>query len=87
MPAGASLDRCCQCCYLCAEPLPTHTSAGDPLMLAGRSGSASCGVTAPFPRALMHPGFCVCPPGGGASVSPGPLEICSQILQVRFPGD
>ena len=59
MPTGAS----CQYPYLRGESLPTHTSAGDPLMLAGRSGSVSCGVTAPFSWVLMCPGFCVCPPG------------------------
>ena len=36
-------------------------SAGDPLTLAGRSGSVSYGVTAPSPWVLMHTLLCVCP--------------------------
>ena len=28
----------------------------------GKSGSVSCGVTAPFPWILVHTRFCLCPP-------------------------
>ena len=70
-------------CWATANP---HLCRG-PSMLAGRSGSASCGVTAPFPPGPDAPRILCVPSRGGASVSPGRLEICSQILQVRFPGD
>ena len=30
--------------------------------LTGKSGSVSCGVTAPFPWILVHTRFCLCPP-------------------------
>ena len=33
----------------CSRPLLTHASAGDSWTLRGKSGSVSCGVTAPFP--------------------------------------
>ena len=46
---GTSQNCCCQFPCPCGEPLPPHTSAEDPSTLAGRSGSVSCGVTAPFP--------------------------------------
>ena len=34
-----------------------HTSAGDFWILTGKSGSVSCGVTAPFPSVLVHTRF------------------------------
>ena len=43
------------------EPQPPPASAGDPPTPAGRSGSVSCGVTAPSPRVPMHTLPCVCP--------------------------
>ena len=54
-------------CYThCTQPLSrpplTHTSAGDSWTLLGKSGSVSCGVTAPFSWALVHTTFCLCPP-------------------------
>jgi len=45
MPRGTFLDSYC---WPCGEPLQTRTSTGDPPALAGRFGSVSCGVTAPF---------------------------------------
>ena len=33
---------------LCSRPPPTHVSAGDSWTLTAKSGSVSCGVTAPF---------------------------------------
>lgn len=45
-----------------AGPPPTHTSAGDPRTLTGKSGSVSCGVTAPFSWVLVCTRFCLCPP-------------------------
>ena len=38
----------------CSRPLPTHASAGDSWTLTGKSGSVSCGVTAPFSWVLVH---------------------------------
>ena len=34
----------------------------DSWTLLGKSGSVSCGVTAPFSWGLVHTGFCLCPP-------------------------
>ena len=51
-----------QCLHHCSRPPLTHTSAGESWTLTGKSGSVSCGVTAPFSRVLVHTGFCLCPP-------------------------
>ena len=40
----------------------THGSALDSWTLLGKSGSVSCGVTAPFSWVLVHARYCVCPP-------------------------
>ena len=45
---STSQDCCCQCLCPHSEPFLVHASTGDPPTLAGRSGSVSCGVTAPF---------------------------------------
>ena len=42
----------------CSRPPPTHASAGDCWTLTGKSGSVSCGVTAPFSWVLVHIKFC-----------------------------
>ena len=42
------MPHCTQCPQPCSRPLPTHASARDSWTLRGKSGSASCGVTAPF---------------------------------------
>ena len=49
-------------CYIhcpqpCIRPLPTHASTRDSWTLRGKSGSVSCGVTAPFSWVLVHTGF------------------------------
>ena len=44
------------------QPPPTHASARDSWTLTGKSGSVSCGVTAPFSWVLVHTRFCLCPP-------------------------
>ena len=44
-----------QCPQPCSRP-PTHTSTGDSWTLTGKSGSVSCGVTAPFSWVLV----CTC---------------------------
>ena len=53
---------CMQCPQLGSRPPLTHTSSGDAWTLMGRSGSVSCGVTAPFSWVLVHTRFCLCPP-------------------------
>ena len=55
----------CTHCYTqfslcCGRPLPTHASVGDCWTLTGKSGSVSCGVTAPFSLVLVHTRFCLC---------------------------
>ena len=51
----------------CRRPLLTHASSRDAWTLIGKSGSVSCGVTAPFSWVLVHTRFCLCPQ---ESVSP-----------------
>ena len=52
-----------QCPQPCSRPPPlTHASAGDSWTLPDKSGSVSCGVTAPFFWVLGHTRFCLCPP-------------------------
>ena len=53
---------CTQCPQPCSRPPPTHASTGDSWTLTGKSGSVSCGVTAPFSWVLVHTRFCLCPP-------------------------
>ena len=47
-----------QCPRPCSRPPPTHTSTRDSWTLTGKSGSASCGVTASFFWVLVHMRFC-----------------------------
>ena len=42
------------CPQPCSRPLLTHVSAGDSWTLMDKSGSVSCGVTAPFFWVLVH---------------------------------
>ena len=51
-----------QCPQPCSRPPPIHASAGDSWTLTGKSGSVSCGVTAPFSSVLVCKRFCLCPP-------------------------
>ena len=50
-----------QCPQPCSRPLLTHASVGDS-WTSGKSGSVSCGVTAPFSWVLVHQRLCLCPP-------------------------
>ena len=45
----------------CSRPPLTHASAGDSWTFPAKSGSVSCGVTAPFSWALVHTRFSLCP--------------------------
>ena len=74
MPRSTSQNFCCQCPFPHGEPQRHPASAGDPLTLAGRSGSVSFGVTVPSPCILTHTLFCV-PSKSGVSVSPSPVEV------------
>ena len=49
-----------QCPQPCSRPPPTHASARDSWTLMGKSGSASCGATAPFSWVVVHTSFCLC---------------------------
>ena len=51
-----------QCPQPCSRPPPTHSSARDSWTLTGKSGSVSCGVTAPFSWVLVCTRFCFCSP-------------------------
>ena len=42
------------------QAMLTHASAGDSWTLTAKSGSVSCGVTAPFSWVLVHTTFCLC---------------------------
>jgi len=46
----------------CIRPPLTHATVWDSWTLMGKSGSVSCGVTAPFSWVLVLPSFCLCLP-------------------------
>ena len=50
-----------QCPQPCSRPLLTQASTGESGTSTGKSGTVSCGVTAPFFWVLVH-GFLLCPP-------------------------
>ena len=62
-----------QCPLHCSRPPLTHASAGDSWTLIGKSGSISCGVTAPFSWFLVCARFCLCPPRVFCMVEPPEL--------------
>ena len=74
----------CIHCYVqrpwpCSKPQSTHASTGDTWTLTGKSGSVSCGITAPFFWVLVHTRFRLCPP----SLSP---ESCvSSVIKSPWP--
>ena len=77
---------CTQCPQSCNRTLLTHTSTRDSWTLTGKSGSASCGLTAPFSWVLVCTRF-VC--ALQESVSPVLWKFCNQIplaSKVKFPG-
>ena len=51
-----------QCSRPCSRPLSNHTSSEVFWTLTGKSGSVSCGVTAPFSWFLVSTRICLCPP-------------------------
>ena len=46
----------------CSRPPLTHTSSRDFWTLMDKSGSVSCGITAPLSWVLVHRRFLLCPP-------------------------
>ena len=59
-------------------------------VLAGRSGSVSCGITVPFSWVLACAKFCSCPPRVESLFPPVLWKCCNQIppaFKVRFPGE
>ena len=79
---GASSRGRCHCPRPRGGPLLTRTAAGGPLTLAGRSGSASSGVTAPCPGGLVRARFCLCPPRVGAW---SPQACGSPVMKSHWP--
>ena len=59
---------CTQCPQPCSRPPPTHASTRL-LDTQGKSGSVSCGVTAPFSWVPVCRRFCLCP-----------LRVCFPVL-------
>ena len=80
----ACMHRHTQCPRSCSRPPPTHSSTGDSWTLTGKSGSVSCGVTAPFSWVLVHRGF-VC--ALQESVSPVLCKFCGVELYGGVNGD
>ena len=75
-----------QCPQPCSRPPLTHASARDSWTLTGKSGSVSCGVTAPFSRVPVHTRF-IC--ALQESVSLVLWKFCNQIplaFTVKFHG-
>ena len=60
-PRGTTQNSCFQGPHPHGEPLPTNTSIEDSPTLAGRYGTVSCRVTAPFLWVLACTMFCLCP--------------------------
>ena len=57
----ALLQFVSSCPQLCSRPPPTHTFTRDSWTPTGKSGTVSCGVTAPFSWVLVHK-VLLCPP-------------------------
>ena len=84
MPASRnSQDYCIPCLWPHSRLLAAHASAGDSWTLTGKSGSVSCGVTAPFSWPTQGFVFSL-----QESVSPVMWKFRNQIpmaFQVKFP--
>ena len=79
-----------QCPCPCGEPQLPPTSAGDPSILAGRSGPVSYGVTAFIPLVLLHTRVGVSPPRVESLSPPVLWKSCDQTqlaFKARFSGD
>ena len=85
LPKVPCTHCCTQCPQSCNRTLLTHTSTRDSWTLTGKSGSASCGLTAPFSWVLVCTRF-VC--ALQESVSPALWKFCNQIplaSKVKLP--
>ena len=73
----------------CSRPLLTHAFAQASWTLSSKSGSVSCGVTAPFSWVLVYTRFCLCPPSvcfpHFSSVAQSCLTLCDPMNR-RTPG-
>ena len=62
LPKAPRMHCCSQCPQSGSRPPPTHASTKDNWTLTGKSGSVSCGVTAPFLQVLVHTRYSLDPP-------------------------
>ena len=76
----ASQSYCSQCPWPCGRPLWTHTSTSGPQAHTGKSGSVSCGLTAPFSWVPLHTRVCLC-------LQESPFTQSCGGSVIRFPGD
>ena len=79
MPKGPFQNCCCQWPIPCGEALLIYTSTEYPPTQESRSGSVSCGVTAPFPWVLVHARFFLYSPWVESLLSPVLWKSCNQI--------
>ena len=88
---GLYQHHCIQCPWPHVRPLLTHTSAGDSWTHTGKSGSVSCGITAPFSwvpgthKALFVPSKSLFSQSGGNSVIKSHWPPKSNSLRVLSP--
>ena len=71
-PHVTSQDYCNRGPWPHSKPRSTHASAGDSQTHTGKSGSVSCGVSAPFSWVLVHTLFCLFSP---RVCFPSPVEV------------
>ena len=83
MPRSAFQGCCCQCPHPNGEPPVPQASTGDPPALAGRSGSVSWRVTAPFPWTPNAHRILFVPSKSGISIPP---KSCgSPVIKSHWP--
>ena len=72
MVTSSKISHTCTATLSAPDPAAGHRQPMPPRdswTLMRKSGSVSCGVTAPFSWVLVHTRFCVCPP-----------SVCSPVL-------
>ena len=74
------MHRYSPCPQPCSRPPPIHAFAGGSPPPTGKSGSVSCGVTAPFSWVLVHTRFCLCPP---RVCFPSPVWVLAALCRVN----
>ena len=86
LPKDLGLHCCVQWPWPCSRPLSTHAFARDSWTLARKSGSVSCGDTAPLSWVLMSTRFCLCPQSlssqcrGRSAIRPHCLPSAGDVL-------